>query len=173
MRNSALAKALAATITTALLTLSVAGCSVSTGEAAGSRHVLYASIDALARDSTAIVAGSVTAQVADGDTIISTVVVANAPSNPQLGANAPAARPVAVGDSIQVRQDPSSRPLLEMGREYMLWVTPSMLPGDAASQFFITGGNAGLYLRDGDIARRAVSDTGDSLPETISIAGSS
>ncbi len=46
-----------------------------------------------------------------------------------------------------------------------------MLDGDAGNEFFITGSNAGMYLVDGDIARRVAKDTGDELPETIAITG--
>lgn len=157
----------------ASLLLLQAGCATNSadGGGSGSRAVLYDSIEALASDSTAIVVGAVVDQRADGDATISTLDVLSAPSSPQLGANAPEAEPVSVGDTVDVRQDPSSRPLLKTGKEYMLWVTPTMLPGDAASQFFITGSNAGLYLVDGDIARRAVTDSGDDLPDTITIAG--
>jgi hypothetical protein len=81
------------------------------------------------------------------------------------------AEPVSAGDAVAVRQDPSSRPLLEKGKEYALWLTPTMLDGDAANDFFITGSNAGMYLVDGDIARRVATETGDNLPETIEIAG--
>lgn len=52
-----------------------------------------------------------------------------------------------------------------------LWLTPTMLDGDAANDFFVTGSNAGMYLVDGDIARRVATETGDKLPETIEIAG--
>lgn len=44
-----------------------------------------------------------------------------------------------------------------------------MLPGAAASQFFITGSNAGIYVRDGETAQRAAPDSGDNLPATITI----
>jgi len=133
--------------------------------------VLYDSIDGLASDSTAIVIGTVTEQRTEGDTTISTLDVLSAPTSPQLGATAPEAEPVGVGDTVAVRQDPASRPLLETGKDYAMWLTPTMLDGDAANEFFITGSNAGMYLIDGDTARRVATETGDELPETITITG--
>ena len=135
--------------------------------------MLYDSIDGLASDSTAIVIGTVTDQRTDGDTTVSTLEVLSAPNSPQLGATAPDAEPVSVGDTVAVRQDPASRPLLEEGEDYALWLTPTMLGGDAANEFFITGSNAGMYFVDGDIARRVAMETGDELPETITISGRS
>ncbi|MEV7693771.1 hypothetical protein AB0N73_10630 [Microbacterium sp. NPDC089189] len=155
------------------LALLASGCASgsSVDDASGSRAVLYDSIEGLASDSTAIVIGTVTEQRTDGDATISTIEVSNAPWSPGLGSTAPEAELVVVGDLVDVRQDPASRPLLEVGTEYALWLTPTMLPDDAASQFFITGSNAGMYVVDGDIARRGATDTGDDLPDTIAIEG--
>lgn len=52
-------------------------------------------------------------------------------------------------------------------------VSPRMLAGDAATQFCVTGATAGLYARDGDEFRRVKTDTGDTLPETITTAWTS
>jgi hypothetical protein len=170
-KREALARAGLAAVATMLLTLQVGCAASSVTDGDGSRAVLYDSIDGLASDSTAIVVGTVTDQRTDGETTISTLDVSSAPASPQLGATAPEAEPVSAGDAVAVRQDPSSRPLLETGKEYALWLTPTMLDGDAANHFFITGSNAGMYLVDGDIARRVATETGDNLPETIEIAG--
>ena len=161
----------AAAVTLLMLQVGCAPSPVTDGE--GSRAVLYDSIDGLASDSTAIVIGTVTDQRTDGDTTVSTLEVLSAPDSPQLGATAPDADPVSVGDTVAVRQDPASRPLLEEGEDYALWLTPTMLGGDAANEFFITGSNAGMYLVDGDIARRVAMETGDELPETMTISGRS
>lgn len=165
----------AAGIALVAVIVAIAGCSTggtSDPASAGSRAALYDSIDDLAADSTAIVGGTVTEQSTQGDTTVSVILVGTAPSSPQLGANLSVPlSDIRVGDTVQVRQDPSSRPLLEIGEEYFLWLTPSALPGAAASQFFITGSNAGIYVRDGDVARRVAPDSGDTLPATITIAG--
>ncbi|MFS0731893.1 hypothetical protein ABC304_07790 [Microbacterium sp. 1P10UB] len=158
---------LAAVIASLLIVQS--GCAGSASEGAGSRAELYDSIDGLASDSTAIVIGTVTDQSTDGGATVSSLEVAIAPASPQLGATAPDAEAVKVGDTVAVRQDPASRPLLETGRTYVLWLTPTMLDGAAATQFFITGSNAGMYILDGAVARRVAMETGDTLPETITV----
>ena len=97
--------------------------------------------------------------------------VTNTPANPSLGEDLDTETGVvAVGDVIQVREDAGAS-LLQIGREYLLFLTPSMLPGDMAAQFFITGEVAGAYERDGDQFTRIVTGSGDDLPDTIDIAG--
>lgn len=161
MRSAAALIVLGVTITGAT------ACAASSS--AGSRATLYDGLDAISADSSAIVIGTVRQQVGEGSTTVSSVEVANAPSNPQLGANLDdGAGSVEVGDVVDVRQD--AEPFLESGVEYLLFLTPSELAGDAASQYFITGAVAGLYERDGSEFRRVVTDSGDTMPETISIA---
>lgn len=166
-RNTATAMVIVALI------VGAAGCSNSASpdtSSAGSRATLYNSIDELAADSTAIISGVVTDQFTEGDTTVSVIAVDSAPSSPQLAANiGMPSSDIQVGDTVHVRQDPSSRPLLEIGKEYFLWLTPTMLPGAAASQFFITGSNAGMYIGEGETAQRAAPDSGDDLPATITI----
>ncbi|MFJ6652452.1 hypothetical protein ACIQLJ_06620 [Microbacterium sp. NPDC091313] len=105
----------------------------------------------------------------EGDATVSDLAVESTPQNPDLGSNAPAADPVSVGDVVRVRQDPPSRPLLDVGRRYVVWLTPAMLDA-APGQFFITGSNAGIYAIDGGTATRVATDTGDTLPDTIEIS---
>lgn len=159
-------------LTVALVSATASGC-VQSGDS-GSRHELFDSLDALARESSVIVVGSVTDQREEDSaglhTTVSTVSVTNTPANPSLGENLDAESvPVAVGDVIQVRQDgkPSA---LHPDQEYLLFLTPTMLPGNEATQFFITGAVAGAYKRDGDQYTRIVTDSGDDLPDTIVIA---
>lgn len=149
----------------------LAGLPACTSSAVGSRHALYESIDSLAADSSVIVVGTVLEQHGDDGTTVSAIEVINTPANPQLGANIEAEHTaVEVGDVLEVRQD--TGPVLTTGDEYLLFLTPNMLPGEAATQFFITGAVAGLYVRDGGEFRRVVMDSDDTLPETITIAGS-
>ena len=163
--------------TTALLvvtSLLAAGCVP--GGQSGSRHTLYDDLDSLARDSSAIVVGSVRDQREEASagfsSTISTVEVTNSPTNPSLGSNLDAgAVPVAVGEVIQVRQDGPEPNVLQPGQEYLLYLTPSMLSGEESTHFFITGAVAGAYVRNGDDFTRVAVDSGDQLPETISIAG--
>lgn len=128
---------------------------------------VYDDIDALARDSSVIVIGSVTDQHAG----ISTVKVTNTPGNPGLGENLNTrSAPVAVGDLIQVREDPATS-LLRPGQEYLLFLTQSTLPGDQTTQFRITGTDSGAYQMAGNQFIKIVTDNGDGLPDTIEIAG--
>ncbi len=151
-----------------MLATALAACAGFSGSS-GSRHTLYESIDALAADSSVIVVGTVAEQRGDDTTTISTTEVGNAPANPQLGANLDGDHaPVVVGDVVGVRQDIA--PFLAPGSEYLLFLTLTMLPGAAASQYYITGAVAGLYQREGDEFRRIVADSGDALPDTITVA---
>lgn len=145
----------------------LAGCSQSSS---GSWHTLYDSVESLAADSSTIVVGTVSAQSVEGDVTISSVEVTNAPTNPQLGANlADRPEPAAVGETVEVRQELS--PALELGEEYLLFLTPTMLPGEAAGQHFVTGAVAGLYVRHDGEFRRVVPDSGDALPDRITTVG--
>ena len=160
-----------AALLVALVSVGTVGCA----QSSGSRHTLNHDVDSLARDSSTVIVGSVTDQrqetSAGFTTTISTVEVTNSPANPSLGENLDAEPvPVAAGDVIQVRQD-GEPSVLHPGQEYLLFLTPTMLPGDGAAHFFITGAVAGAYQRDGDQYIRVVTDSGDDLPDTIQIAG--
>jgi len=61
-------------------------------------------------------------------------------------------------------------PRLVRGGQYALFLTPTMLSGEAASQYYVTGAEAGIYVRDGDVFRRVATDSGDTLPDTLDIA---
>ena len=174
MRRLGTRRAMAA-VFVAVVSVVAAGC-VQSGES-WSRHALYDSLDSLAGDSSVIVVGSITRQreeisaEAPPASRISTVEVTNTPANPSLGEDLDTGSgTVTVGDVIQVREDAGSS-LLQPGREYLLFLTPSMLPGDKAAQFFITGAVAGAYEKEGDQFTRVVTGSGDDLPDTIDIAG--
>lgn len=95
-------------------------------------------------------------------------MVESSPTNPQLGANVDGgANPIEPGDVVEVRQ--MTDPRLVRGGQYALFLTPSMLSGDAASQYFVTGAEAGIYVRDGDVFRRVAADSGDTLPDTMEL----
>lgn len=172
-RKSSFAPVLA--LITAALICALTGCGSSSS---ASRATLYESIDDLAGDSTAIVIGTVTGQRENDDAIISAFEVSNTPTNAQLGANVEGADSTLVaGDTVEIRQmnsrsaSSAAAALLESDQEYLLFLTPSMLAGDAATQFSVTGAEAGLYIRDGDQFRRVMTDTGDTLPQTITTTG--
>ncbi|RII95723.1 hypothetical protein DZF96_14025 [Clavibacter michiganensis] len=147
----------------------------------GSRHTLYGSLAALADDSIDIVTGAVVAQreVADlGPSAPATV------STVRVTSVAKTARGVTVGDEIEVRQigtaaEPGPAAMLASGSAYLLYLRPSRLPGDAASQSFVTGGSAGIFAApdagvqaDGATGSSATfaridHEQGDVLPERV------
>ncbi len=152
-----------------------------TSQAEGSRVKFYSSLSAMADDSTVIVSGTVTAQrtVTDIDPItkftISTVTVSAAPKGAALS----------VGSTVEVRQFGSLKetgpaPLLVKGEGYLLYLTASGLDGELASQYYVTGGNAGLYAApegssaakgSGIAFTRMQLEKGDVLPTAVDVAG--
>ena len=138
-----------------LLVVVLAGCSsTSTNDGSHTSRVeLYDSVASMAEDSSAVVVGTVSGQrtVADIDQTthftLSTITVTSTPKSDGS---------VAEGSTVIVRQigsveQPAPTPLLEIGTTYLLYLTPSGLSGELASQFYITGGNAGLYQAKGSV----------------------
>ncbi|KJL29548.1 hypothetical protein [Microbacterium oxydans] len=131
--------------------LVMTACTPTTTSIEDSRHTLYSDVAGLAADSEAVVDVVVDRQEIvqeDMPYTLSTVTVI-APLQPTgLAANADAA--VTPEQQIVIRQLGSSAeetvpaPLLEVGGRYLLFVTSTQLPGDAASQFYVTGGSAGV-----------------------------
>lgn len=144
----------------------------------GSRVTLYESLDQLVADSSMIVTGKVTAQVAspDGEYTISSFTVDESFAPVGLAASlidsGIAATSPAAGEVVTIRQFGTSGittggPLLTDGGEYLLFLNPTMLPGDAADDFFIVGSEAGLYAAGDGGDYRRLSDDGDLIPETL------
>ena len=158
----------------------------------GSRHTHYDSLAALAADSVEIVTGTVVAQreVTDlGPTAPATVSTVRVTAVPK------AAGGVAVGGTVDVRQigtaaEPGPAAMMQAGSTYLLYLRPSRLPGEAASQSFVTGGSAGLFAApdptrpeaqtDSDAAGgssqpgtflRLDDEAGDTLPERVTADG--
>lgn len=183
----------------ALCLIAVAACSSGTGSDSssgtttgmdGSRSTLYTSVEDLSADSGLIVVGVVTDQTSSSDKrsdgapesafTVSTFEIKEAES-----ANNPEYQDVAVpetGSTIKIRQlgsvqlDVVPAPILLVGQEYLLFLTPTGLSGDAASQFYITGGTAGYYEATSTQSARSVSpsdtfkkvgDEGDELPTSL------
>jgi hypothetical protein len=150
--------------------LTVAGCS---SESSGSRARMYDSVSSMADDSSLVVTGTVGEQrvaddVADaGSTTLSTVRVVD---TAKTDADHPA------GSTVVVRQHGTARSsdpgmLLEEGSTYLLYLAPSALDGDLASQYFVTGGAAGVYVgEDGRSDFRRGMDEGDELPDRLTLA---
>jgi hypothetical protein len=175
----------AALVLAAASIAALAGCATSSSH--GSRVEFYSSTAALSDDSTLVVSGTVTDQhvaqdiEGSGDFTLSTLHVADAPKG---------AAEVHAGSDIIVRQigssaNPGPAPLLEDGKHYLLYLTASGLDGDLASQYYVTGGEAGLYKEATQTAastKRTASDDapmftkvsegdegGDTLPKQITL----
>jgi len=160
------------------------GAPVDPGGGAGaqnSRVALYDSLDAMVADSSAIIVGTVTSQSPatddgeeEGGVTGSTVDVEESFSPSGLASTLTGVEPSApaAGESLVVRQFgapgtiTTAGPLLEVGTRYLLFLNPTMLPGDAAADFFVVGSAAGIYVADGDHFVRLVDD-GDDLPATL------
>jgi hypothetical protein len=158
------------------------GCS-SSGEnsgSGGSRVKFYSSVSELARDSAIVITGTVTQQrtATDVDPVtlftISTVTVIAAIKGASLVA----------GSAVEVRQlgsanqvGPAPAPLLAVGSAYLLYLTASGLSGALASQYYVTGSDAGLYeapspsvaANGKTLFAQMKSDRGDSLPTAITL----
>jgi glyoxylase-like metal-dependent hydrolase (beta-lactamase superfamily II) len=70
------------------------------------------------------------------------------------------------------RSDPGPAPYLEVGREYVLFLHPTEIPGAPTNEYYITGGTAGAYLVEpgagaADARLHRLADEGDKLPDTI------
>lgn len=162
--------------------LALAGCSSGseTSGSDGSRVKLYSSVAELAADSVVVVSGTVTAQrtAADIDPVtpftISTISVTSVVKGAGL----------ATGAVIEVRQMGSAKqvgpaPLMTVGSGYLVYLTASGLAGSLASQYYVTGGTAGLYAaspsgasaRSSNSFSRVDSGEGDQLPSSVTLAG--
>lgn len=160
--------------------LAVSGCAGG-GEGAGgadtSRVRLYSSTSDLAADSALVVTGTVVGQQAVVDL------------SPDLGFTLSTVRlntvvkgDAAPGSAVVVRQVGSEeRPtdLMAVGSHYLLYLTPSGLPGDLGEQYYVTGGNAGLYEAAGgnalgtsgdQVYTRSAPEPGENLPGSLTPA---
>lgn len=167
---------LVATAVVAVLLL--AGCATNEMHLEGSRAAIYNSVSEIAADSTVVAEVTVESQrVIDAELpyTVSKVDIARVFSPDGLAANFPKGTrsDVAVGAEINVRQLGSSEyetlpaPLLEKGSRYLLFLTPTALGGDAAYDFFVVGGNAGIYFSDGTTFTHPEFVDGDKLPPSL------
>lgn len=168
---------IAALLTAAVLAAGLGGCAVTTTSLSGSRHTLYESVEELAGDSSNVVRVKVLEQseVDDGDLpyTVSRASVQGAYAPKNLGRNVTDAAAVKAGDEIYIRQFGTSKweevpaQILDDDAEYLLFVTPTMLKG-AESEYYITGGSAGIYkvTEDGRFDHGPFEE-GDTLPEVL------
>lgn len=166
-------KALVAGAASTVLLLSGCG-SVSQTESSMTRVQLYASLEQLASGSILVVVGSVTSErtVADIDdtpftiaTVQITEVIKGQDSD----------------KTVEVRQlggeglEPPVA-LLEVGGQYLLYLTASGLPAPLDAQYYVTGANAGIYVTDeketargSTVFTQVTREPGEALPELITL----
>ena len=162
-------------VTAIILTLGLTACGVSGSD--GSRHHIYQSLNELISDSTTIVEVKVEGQSAFASTdaasahTTSDAKVVKSAVPPELAlTNESSVLTPEVGSMISVRQlgEPGSRsdtPYLKDGGQYLLFLTPTMLPDASSNEFYVTGGVAGIYEFNGDIYVRASKD--DRIPDEL------
>jgi len=146
-----------------------------------SRIKLYGSVRELAADSALIIIATPQSQVvtADIDGLIDFTLatvridqVIKGPAGVKTGSLI-VVRQTGAYERTGLEKEPNLPqappvPLLEMGARYLLYLTPSGLDGDKASQFYITGANAGLYKAADDRNYRQVQRQQDeNLPTSM------
>ncbi len=150
----------------------------------GSRSAIYESVRELAADATYAVTGDVVSQNVVEDEYGNEITLSalRIDELKTLGGKYTNGAPLAVGGIVTVRQIGTSAyaetlsPILSAGSRYLLFINPSELPGDDASQYFITGNTAGYYAMTDVVQHGAepvyekVGDEGDSLPGTLTLS---
>lgn len=179
----------AKSITAALIAgaaMTATGCSANapedtkdeTKQVSVTRTKTYSSLDELNADSTLIVTGTPTSQEIvqdidpDMDFTLSTFEVQSTQKGEASGV-------ITVRQTGSTRQTPPTG-ILGVGQRYLLYLTPSGLSGEQASQFYVTGMNAGIYkasegaqtggeTSSGSTFTQADPDPADKLPPHIEI----
>lgn len=178
-------KSLSIVAIAASLLIGAAGCASGAANThmEGSRHELYESAGQMIGASSAVITGKVTEQVVVGDSsgrepgegslsvTVSTLSVLDSYSPAGLGEQAGIAQTV-VEDEMSVRQmgvygDTLPYPILEKGKQYLLFLVPTRLEGKAANDFYIVGGSAGMYTVESGVFVHVLSEEGDTLPEKL------
>jgi hypothetical protein len=181
----------AVAVITGTVAVGLVGCSTpGPVQIHGSRTELYDSVQGIAADSSLVAVVDVRSQevikaASDRDIpyTLSTVSLVDTFSPTGLAKELPKgvdATAIPEGSEIVVRQMGTSEvatpaPILKPGGKYLLFLTPSMLEGDAASQFYVVGGSAGVFEAPSDVASRGEGaefthgpfEEGDTLPETL------
>lgn len=158
--------------------LALSGCSSpeETSHVSATRTKVYTSIAELDGDSALVVVGTPREQEVvqdvepDMDFTLSTFEVRSA----QKGTS-PAE--IVVRQTGSVEQGAPAE-ILQVGQQYLLYLTPSGLPGEQAGQFYVTGLNAGIY-EEQEAPRAARTSTlsfvqadpepGEALPTVIEV----
>ena len=162
------------------------GGSTTASENGTSRAKMYDSVKAITDDSDLVVVGTVADQKVvqdiddETDFTLSTVKVITTKKGD------------AGDETVVVRQTGSTKnqtagAMMETGSTYLLFLVHSGLAGDLASQYYVTGADAGIYLApatakakaqtgtateqdiSGETFNRVNSDSGDNLPATLTV----
>lgn len=186
--RTAMFRSLVCLTTAGIIAGALVGCTTSSDED-GSRVKLYNSVSEVSSDSSLVASGTVDSQKQVAATattspyIASTFTVAATYTPAGLGANVSSgAAPIKAGDKIVVRQIGtlnaiSDTPKLAPGSGYLLFLTPTGLPGAPVNNYYVTGATAGIYesgtgavssLTDGSASFTKLGDDGDKLPATLS-----
>lgn len=143
----------------------------------GSRAVIYSDLKSLVADSSIaiIVKVSSSSEFGGGDrsipTSIHTLEVEEQIELPTSAQTEGAAWYLA-GDSLSVLQFGTVKvkamaPLLEIGKSYLLFLTPTQLKDVSDSTYYIVGSSAGIYERVGD-SYENLGVEGDTVPAKLS-----
>lgn len=180
-RHASAALALAAALAAATLTGGAGAGATTTGHSdrtgggsAGSRAQLY-SLQEMTEAAQVVLTGTAGAQqvltesAGSAMTTTTTDLVVD-----EVLHTAAATTSVAAGSTVVVRQtttapgwtssDPEAT--LEPGQRYLLFLSPSG-QGESADDFYPVGAVAGIYQADAGAFTRAVPDSGDDLPTTL------
>lgn len=162
-----------------LAAVALTGCTSSGIEA--SRHTLYDTLEGIAGDSSAVLVVEIISQeVVEGepDSTVSTARIVDAFSPAGLASSLTEEAIARAGDvtslsEVTVRQLGTSSmtttpaPILAVGKQYLLFLTPTMLEGDGPADFYVTGGDAGIYdVAGGEFSHPNFSQ-GDKLPTVL------
>lgn len=157
----------------------------------GSRAELYESFDELASDSAVVAIVEVRSQEVvydlDGQQpfTLSTAAVVESMAMESLGTGLPsdlAPRGETPSEVVVRQMGGDGLPIeaaLEPDRTYLLFLSPSGLEGALASQYYVTGATAGVFVPTSDVEAAGAAETtfehlgpyeGDSLPEQVTPA---
>ena len=195
-KHTRLVKPILAMVTALSIALGVGACgSGTTAQTSGnattskgeiSRVKMYDSVKAITDDSDLVIVGTVADQRVvqdiddETDFTLSTVKVITTKKGD------------AGDETVVVRQTGSTKnqtagAMMKTGSTYLLFLVHSGLSGDLASQYYVTGADAGIYLASattkakaqtgtateqdisGETFNRVNSDSGDNLPATLTV----
>ncbi|MCI1964497.1 MAG: hypothetical protein LKJ18_10215 [Ancrocorticia sp.] len=166
------------------MAISLVGCSSevaddtsasSTEDSNASVAEVYTSLSAISNGSDVVVVGTVT-----GQNVVRDITETDDFTISEFKVTDVIKGDVAEGDTLEVRQigssgegmDSESEALLSSDQTYLLYLVHSGLDGDLASQYYVTGANAGIYMADTAESTAFVHVADDSesdIPDEVSL----